>query len=172
MSTTITLIHPKGGVGRTLSCYMLGAELALRGHEVALIDRDQGQHLSRLWSVYPLSIPGLALGDNPAADIRLIDTAPEVDASRAVTYLREADWAIVLVKPEAGSILALPILMTWLDQVPSVRLMGFVSTMYHARRAEARQWLQELHRLAAERDVPVFPCIANLASLASYRLDG
>jgi hypothetical protein len=74
---------------------MLGAELALRGHRVALIDRDQGQHLSRLWSVYPLSIPGLTLGDCDHVDIRLIDTAPEVDAARALNYLREADYALV-----------------------------------------------------------------------------
>jgi Mrp family chromosome partitioning ATPase len=45
--TTLTVLHPKGGVGRSTTVYMLGAELALRGHRVALIDRDQGQHLSR-----------------------------------------------------------------------------------------------------------------------------
>ncbi|HYW90492.1 MAG TPA: ParA family protein, partial [Chloroflexota bacterium] len=40
MSVTITVVHTKGGVGRSTSCFMLGAELALRGHRVALIDRD------------------------------------------------------------------------------------------------------------------------------------
>jgi cellulose biosynthesis protein BcsQ len=38
---------------------MLGAELALRGHRVALIDRDQGQHLSRACGFYP---PGICHG--------------------------------------------------------------------------------------------------------------
>jgi len=47
VATTLTVLHPKGGVGRSTTVYMLGAELALRGHRVALIDRDQGQHLSR-----------------------------------------------------------------------------------------------------------------------------
>jgi cellulose biosynthesis protein BcsQ len=32
---------------------MLGAELALRGHCVAVIDRDLGQHLSRVFDFYP-----------------------------------------------------------------------------------------------------------------------
>jgi cellulose biosynthesis protein BcsQ len=49
LSTTLTVLHPKGGVGRSTTVYMLGAELALRGHQVALIDRDQGQHLSRVF---------------------------------------------------------------------------------------------------------------------------
>ena len=59
MSVTITLVHPKGETGRTMSAYMLGAELALRGHRVALVDRDQGQHLTRIWEFYPPGILGL-----------------------------------------------------------------------------------------------------------------
>jgi cellulose biosynthesis protein BcsQ len=83
---------------------MLGAELALRGHRVALIDRDQGQHLTRIWPVYPLEIYGLELGDQDHADIRIIDTAPEVDSARALGYLREADYALIPVKgPEAAA---------------------------------------------------------------------
>ena len=39
VATTLTVLHPKGGVGRSTTVYMLGAELALRGHRVALIDR-------------------------------------------------------------------------------------------------------------------------------------
>jgi len=104
------------------------------------------------------------LGDFTNADIRLIDTAPEVDASRALSYLREADYILVPVKPEAGSVLALPILMDWLDQVPGTRLMGFLPTMYHRSRADSRTWLQELHALACDRGVRVFPPISNLAS--------
>ena len=32
--TTLTVLHPKGGVGRSTTVYMLGVELALRGHRV------------------------------------------------------------------------------------------------------------------------------------------
>ena len=173
VSTTLTVLHPKGGVGRSTTVYMLGAELALRGHRVALIDRDQGQHLSRVFDFYPPAIDNLGLGDNRSAAIRIVDTAPEVDAKRAMRYLRETDWALVPVKgPEAGSVLALPLLLDWLDQAQGARLLGFLPTMYKARRGDSRQWLDELHKLAAEHRVPVFPAIGDLASLASFRLDG
>jgi hypothetical protein len=35
----------------------LGAELALRDHRVALIDRDQGQHLCRVFDFTRLLLP-------------------------------------------------------------------------------------------------------------------
>jgi cellulose biosynthesis protein BcsQ len=173
MSVTITLVHPKGGTGRSTSCFMLGAELALRGHRVALIDRDQGQHLSRVFDFYPPAVDNLVLGEDHSAVIRIVDTAPEVDVKRALRYLREADWALVPVKgPEAGSVLALPMLLDWVEQARGARLLGFVPTMYKARRGDSRQWLEELQKLAAERNVPVFSPIGDLASLASFRLDG
>jgi cellulose biosynthesis protein BcsQ len=172
-TATLTVLHPKGGVGRSTTVYMLGAELALRGYRVALIDRDQGQHLSRVFDFYPPAVDNLVLGEDRSAVIRIVDTAPEVDAKRAIRYLREADWALVPVKgPEAGSVLALPLLLEWLDQAQGARLLGFVPTMYKTRRGDSRQWLDELHKLAAERNVPVFPAIGDLASLASFRLDG
>lgn len=172
-ATTLTVLHPKGGVGRSTTVYMLGAELALRGHRVALIDRDQGKHLSRIFELYPPDIEGLALEDRHDVDVRIVDTAPEVDYARALGYLREADWALVPVKgPEAGSVLALPLLMDWLDKARGARLLGFLATMFKARRGEVRQWLQELHKLAEQRGVPVFAPIGDLASLAAYRLDG
>jgi cellulose biosynthesis protein BcsQ len=152
---------------------MLGAELALRGHRVALVDRDQGQHLSRVFDFYPPGLENLTLGDDPAAPVHIVDTAPEVDAERAVGYLREADWALVPVKgPEAGSVLALPLLLEWLEQANGARLLGFLPTMYKARRGDARQWRAELDHLAARVGARVFPPIGDLASLASFRLDG
>jgi cellulose biosynthesis protein BcsQ len=172
VATTLTVLHPKGGVGRSTTVYMLGAELALRGHRVALIDRDQGQHLSRVFDFYPPSIGDVVLGEDPSAALRIVDTAPEVDAKRAIRYLREADWALVPVKgPEAGSVLALPLLLDWLQQARGARLLGFLPTMYKARRGDSRQWLVELERLAAETGARVFPPIGDLASLASFRLD-
>ena len=173
VATTLTVLHPKGGVGRSTTVYMLGAELALRGHRVALIDRDQGQHLSRVFDFYPPAVNNLVLGEDPSAAIRIVDTAPELNAERALGYLREADWALVPVKgPEAGSVLALPILLEWLEQANSVRLLGFLPTMYKARRADSRQWLGELERLAAKTGTRVFEPIADHAGLAAFRLEG
>src|SRR5438105_11604765 len=133
MATTLTVLHPKGGVGRSTTVYMLGAELALRGHRVALIDRDQGQHLSRVFDFYPPAVDDLVLGEDRSAAIRIVDTAPEVDVKRAIRYLREADWALVPVKgPEAGSVPALPLLLDWLEHAKGARLLGFLPTMYKA----------------------------------------
>ena len=173
VATTLTVLHPKGGVGRSTTVYMLGAELALRGHRVALIDRDQGQHLSRVFDFYPPDVDGLVLGENPAATLRIVDTAPEANADRAVGYLREAEWALVPVKgPEAGSVLALPLLLEWLEQAQHARLLGFLPTMYKTRRGDSRQWLSELERLAARVGTRVFAPIADLVTLATFRLDG
>jgi hypothetical protein len=69
-------------------------------------------------------------------------------------------------------VLAIPLLLEWLEEAASARLLGFVPTMHHARRADSRQWLDELHKLASQRGAPVFPPIGNLASLAAFRLDG
>ena len=173
VATTLTVLHPKGGVGRSTTVYMLGTELALRGHRVALIDRDQGQHLSRVFDFYPPDVDGLVLGENPAATLRIVDTAPEANADRAVGYLREAEWALVPVKgPEAGSVLALPLLLEWLEQAQHARLLGFLPTMYKTRRGDSRQWLSELERLAARVGTRVFAPIADLVTLATFRLDG
>jgi cellulose biosynthesis protein BcsQ len=172
VATTLTVLHPKGGVGRSTTVYMLGAELALRGNRVALIDRDQGQHLSRVFDFYPPGLNNLVLGEDPSAALRIVDTAPEVDANRAIGYLREADWVLVPVKgPEAGSVLALPLLLRWLEQAKGARLLGFVPTMYKPRRCDSRTWLGELELLAAKTGTQVFSPIGDLASLASFKLD-
>jgi cellulose biosynthesis protein BcsQ len=172
VSTALTVLHPKGGVGRSTTVYMLGAELVLRGHRVALIDRDQGQHLSRVFDFYP---PPLTTSCWVRTRQRRCGslTAPEVNADRAVGYLREADWALVPVKgPEAGSVLALPLLLEWVEQAHGARLLGFVPTMYKGRRGDSRQWLGELERLAAKTKARLFSPIPDLATLASFPMDG
>ena len=119
-----------------------------------------------MFDFYPPSVSNLVLGEDPSAALRIIDTAPEVNAHRGVGYLREADWALVPVKgPEAGGVLALPLLLEWLDQAHGARLLGFVPTMYKARRGDSRQWLGELERLAAKTSTRVFQPIGDLATL-------
>jgi hypothetical protein len=44
--------------------------------------------------------------------------------------------------------------------------------MHTPRRAEARSWLSELHRLAERCQTRVFEPIGDLASVAAWRLDG
>jgi cellulose biosynthesis protein BcsQ len=168
VATTLTVPHPKEVWVAPRRCTCSAPSWALRGHRVALVDRDQGQHLSRVFDFYPPAVDGLVLGDDPTTTRRIVDTAPEVNAERAVGYLREADWALIRVKgPEAGSVLALPLLLEWLEQAQSARLLGFLPTMYKSRRGDSRQWLGELERLAAKSGTRVFPAIADHAGLGS-----
>ena len=45
-----------------------------------MIDRDQGKHLSRIFDFYPPDVLNLTRVDRPSAALRIIDTAPEVNA--------------------------------------------------------------------------------------------
>lgn len=111
-AATLAILHPKGGVGRSTTVWQLGAGLALRGRHVVIEDLDQGAHLSRTFSQYPLNLPGLQLASAMTVpltgfDVVLVDTAPEAQRERAIEVLRRADWAIVPVKgPEASSVQA------------------------------------------------------------------
>jgi len=171
--TTLALLHPKGGVGRSTTAYMLGAELALRGRRVVLEDLDQGQHLSRVFERHPLGLDLLQLGGNGPREVTILDTAPEGLRERALEHLRRADWLLVPVKgPEEGSVQALPALLRWLQEAGGARLLGFLPTMHKPRRAEARYWLGQLQRLAEQHHTRVLEPIGDLASVAAWRLDG
>jgi cellulose biosynthesis protein BcsQ len=170
---TLAVLHPKGGVGRSTTVYMLGAELALRGYSVRIEDLDQAKHLSRIVHRRDLLVPGLIIADSGPADMVLLDTAPEADRARGIGYLRRADWALVPVKgPEEASVQAISLVLEWLKSAPDCRLLGFVATMATLRWAESRQWLAELEHLAHRHDVQVFEPIPSRASLAAWRLDG
>jgi len=167
------VLHPKGGVGRSTTVWHLGAELALRGQRVVLEDLDQGRHLSRVFERHPLGLDTLELNGNGPRDLTILDTAPEAQRERALEYLRRSDWLLVPVKgPEEGSVQALPALLHWLAEAGGTRLLGFLPTMHKPRRAEARYWLGELHRLADRYRTRVFEPIGDLASVAAWRLDG
>jgi hypothetical protein len=66
----------------------------------------------------------------------------------------------------------LPVLLRWLQEARGAQLLGFVPTMFKPRRADARYWLGELHRLAERHRTRVFEPIGDLASVAAWRLDG
>jgi cellulose biosynthesis protein BcsQ len=169
----LAVLHPKGGVGRSTTVYMLGAELALRGCSVRIEDLDQAKHLSRIVHRRDLLVPGLAIADSGPADVVLLDTAPEADTARGIGYLRRADWVLVPVKgPEEASVQAISLVLDWLKAAPNCRLLGFVPTMATLRWAESRQWLGELQCLARSHEVEVFESIPARASLAAWRLDG
>ena len=78
---------------------MLGAELALRGHRVALIDRDQGQHLSRIFEFYPPGVAGLS--------------GPSAKSLRGLRQQREASAAVRMMTtpttPDEGVLVRVPV---------------------------------------------------------------
>ena len=74
--------------------------------------------------------------------------------------------------PEAGSVLALPLLMDWLDQAHGARLLGFLPTMYKARRGEVRQWLERAAELADQRGYACVPADRRPCQPGVVRLDG
>jgi hypothetical protein len=120
-----------------------------------------------------LGLDALTLNGNGPRDVTILDTAPEAHRERALDYLRRADWVLVPVKgPEEGSVQALPALLSWLQEANGAQLLGFLPTMHKPRRAEARYWLGELHRLAERQHTRVFEPIGDLASVAAWRLDG
>jgi cellulose biosynthesis protein BcsQ len=103
----------------------------------------------------------------------ILDTAPEADQARALEYLRRSDWLLVPVKgPEEDSVQALPMLMGWIRQVGTARLIGFLPTMHKPRRASSRYWLGQLERLAERHGTQVLAPINDLASIADKTLAG
>src|SRR4051812_5106119 len=57
IATTLMYCTPKGGAGRSTTLYMRGAELAMRAPRAALVDRDRGKPLPRLFDFYPRQLP-------------------------------------------------------------------------------------------------------------------
>lgn len=174
--TSIAVAHPKGGVGRSTTVYFLGLELA-RQHpdwRIILEDHDQGQHLSRMYELYPPDLDNLALTNaegftGEEGHINLVDTAPEASVQALRRILMHSQWLLVPVKgPEAGSVQVLPSFLHWIKDMDSCQLIGFVPTMWKPRRAEAQRWLRELHALASTHASRVFPPIPDLASIAAW----
>ncbi len=61
---TLSIGSAKGGCGKTTTALLLGAELALDGYKVALLDCDLNQHASAFGA--KASIPGLSIIGNVA----------------------------------------------------------------------------------------------------------
>ena len=150
----------------------LGAELALRGRRVVLEDLDQGRHLTRVYERHPLGMPKLMLNGSGPRDFTILDTAPEAQRERTLEYLHRADYVVVPAKPEEASVQILPVFLHWLQEAEHARLLGFLPTMFKPRRADARHWLAELHQLADRHRTRVFEPIHDMASIATWKLDG
>jgi len=67
---------------------------------------------------------------------------------------------------------ALPMLIRWIHEAGTARLVGFLPTMHKPRRASSRYWLGELERLAERNGTHVLSPINDLASIADKSLAG
>jgi len=87
---TLSIASAKGGCGKTTVAILLGAELALDGYKVALLDCDLNQHASIFGA--KARIPGLAI-------------IPDVTESKVLAALRkaEAEQDVVLIDLPGGS---------------------------------------------------------------------
>ena len=87
---TLSIASAKGGCGKTTVAILLGAELALDGYKVALLDCDLNQHASAFGA--KAKIPGLTIVGNVAEDNVL-----------AVLKKAEADQDVVIIDLPGGS---------------------------------------------------------------------
>jgi chromosome partitioning protein len=87
---TLSIASAKGGCGKTTVAILLGAELALDGYKVALLDCDLNQHASAFGG--KASIPGLSIVGN-------------VTEANVLSELRKAEAGqdVVLVDLPGGS---------------------------------------------------------------------
>ena len=134
----LAVAHAKGGVGKTTTVLITAKYLARR-HRVALLDYDEGAHLTDL--VRDLSGAGdghtvtrrlwLRNGKPDNADIVVIDSAPArgPETRRALV---EADYVLIPAPPERMAVRAM---QQMLDTVDEVRADG---APCHRRRARSR----------------------------------
>lgn len=87
---TIAIASAKGGCGKTTLALLLGAELALEGYRVVLLDSDLNQHASAFGR--KAAVPGLAV-------------QPDIDEANVLGALRgaEAGADVVLIDLPGGS---------------------------------------------------------------------
>jgi chromosome partitioning protein len=87
---TIAIASAKGGCGKTTLALLLGAELALQGYTVALLDSDLNQHASAFGR--KAAIPGLTV-------------LPDIGEVNVLAALRQAEAAgdVVLIDLPGGS---------------------------------------------------------------------
>ena len=90
--TKIAFVNGKGGVGKTTSAMLLAAALQDAGQRVSIDDRDPQRSATTACAVF-----GIPLGD--AANIVLLDTAPNIEHPGTVDAIRTADLVLLITTP-------------------------------------------------------------------------
>ncbi|MBV9355940.1 MAG: ParA family protein [Chloroflexi bacterium] len=167
----LAVAHAKGGVGKTTTALITGKYLARR-HRVALVDYDEGAHLTDL--VRDLSADGdghtvtrrlwLRNGTPDNAEIVVIDSAPArgPETRRALV---EADYVLIPAPPERMAVRAMQQMLDTVDEVrgarvggnPYLAVLGVVPTMYHPAWPEHRAYLDQMAEESTRRGIRLFP---------------
>lgn len=141
----IELASQKGGPGKTTAVINMAAELARLGHDVLVVDADQGTQSASRWVadraenaslpvVHSIQKTGnirAALKDlNARYDFVLVD-APGHDSQEMRTALTVADLVIIPVRPSQLDLDTIPQLLGIIDQArdlnPGMKVVGLLS---------------------------------------------
>ena len=165
----LAVAHAKGGVGKTTTALIIAKYLARR-HRVALLDYDEGAHLTDL--VHDLASDGKTItrrlwlrnGRPDAAEIVVIDSAPArgPETRRA---LLEADYVLIPAPPERMAVRAMQQMLDTVEEVraarvggnPFLAVLGVVPTMYDLSWPEHRAYLTQMAEECDRRGVRLFP---------------
>lgn len=141
----IELASQKGGPGKTTAVVNIAAELARQGHDVLIVDADQGTQSASRWVtdrgenaslpvVHSIQKSGnirAALKDlNSRYDFVIVD-APGHDSQEMRTALTVADVVIIPVRPSQLDLDTVPRLVELVDQArdmnPGLKVLGLLS---------------------------------------------
>lgn len=141
----IEVASQKGGPGKTTATVNIAAELARLGHDVLIVDADQGTQSASRWVTdrgEDLSLPVVhsiqksgniraALKDlNSRYDFVIVD-APGHDSQEMRTALTVADLVIIPVRPSQLDLDTIPRLVELVEQArdmnPKLKVLGLLS---------------------------------------------
>jgi len=133
----ITLLSPKGGVGKTTTALLLGTELAAQGADVILVDADPNFPLSK-WA---------ALGDKPE-NIEVIEEIDEETIIDTISDARKrAKYVIVDLEGRASGRVTNALLVSNLALIP---MQGSALDSNEAARA-----FKNVKQVSKHRDKPL-----------------
>jgi chromosome partitioning protein len=156
----IAIVGFKGGIGKTTTCVNLGAALALRGHQVLLIDTDTQAALFKAQQRMVLEMAREEIFEELFAnlnsyDYQLLDCAPSVSLL-TVNAMAYVDEVFIPVSMEMLALAGAQQFMEYLRSVSHMLGKGaiirlIIPTFYDPRRRVSGLVLDSLQKTFGER---------------------